>query len=148
EHPSVGIVGAYVLEGRTITSTGLPYPTVFFSGRDICRLHLLEMVYVFGSANSLLYRADLVRNRDPFFNEANIHADNELCFALLAISDFGFVHQVLTNTRLREGSLNTKSLAMQTSLADWLHLLLAYGPSYLNDEELRSLLDRHLAAYY
>lgn len=148
EHASVGIVGAYVLEGRTVTSTGLPRPNTFFSGREICRRHLLDKIYVFGSANSLLYRADLVRNRSPFFNEANIHADNELCFALLRTCDFGFVHQVLTATRLREGSLNTKSLEMQTSLPDWLHILLAYGPSYLNDEELKSLLDEHLARYY
>ena len=148
QHPSVGIVGAYVLEGRAVTSTGLPYPETVFGGREICRRHLLDRVYVFGSANSLLYRADLVRERDPFFNEANIHADNEVCFALLRTCDFGFVHQVLTGTRLREGSLNAKSLQMQTSLADWLHVLRSYGPDYLDDDEQRALLDRHLSAYY
>jgi glycosyltransferase involved in cell wall biosynthesis len=148
EHPAVGIVGAHVLEGRNVTSKGLPRAQTVFSGRDICRRHLLDRVYVFGSANSLMYRADLVRNRDPFFNEANIHADNELCFALLKTCDFGFVHQVLTATRLREGSLNTKSLRMQTSMADWLQVLLEYGPVYLNQDELKSLLDQHLADYY
>ena len=94
--PSVGIVGAYALEGQRVAWTGLPYPSPLVCGREICRRHLLEGLYVFGSANAVLYRSDLVRSRDPFYNEANIHADTEVCFALLKTSDFGFVHQILT----------------------------------------------------
>lgn len=147
-HPSVGIVGAYVLEGTNITCTGLPYPSTALSGRELCRLHFLDRVHVFGSANSLLYRADLVRNRDPFYNEANIHADNEVCFALLTDCDFGFVHQVLTFTRLRAGSLNTTSSQMHTVLANSLRELVLYGPSYLSQPELKERIRDHLAKYY
>jgi len=145
---SVGIVSAYVLEGDAVTNTGLAPPTTVFSGREVCRRHLLDRVFVFGSANSLLYRADLVRRRDSFFDESNVHADNDVCFALLKSCDFGFIHQVLTATRLREGSRNTKSIAMRTSLADWLHVIATYGPEYLDKGELDSLLDRHLSSYY
>src|SRR5271165_1069131 len=41
-HPSVGIVGAYVLEGQRVACTGLPYPSPLVCGREICRRHLLE----------------------------------------------------------------------------------------------------------
>jgi glycosyltransferase involved in cell wall biosynthesis len=148
EHPSVGLVGAYVLEGHRVILTGLPYSSPVVTGRDICRRHLLESLYVFGSANAVLYRAELVRGRDPFYNEANIHADNEVCFALLRTCDFGFVHQVLTFTRVRPGSLNTASEDLQTYFASMLQLLVTYAPAYLTCEERESCLTRHLSEYY
>src|SRR5262245_40815589 len=148
EQHSVGTVVAYALEGQQVRWTGLPYPSKLVCGRDVCRKHFLEKLYVFGSENSVLYRADLVRSHDPFYNEANIHADTEACFALLKTCDFGFVHQVLTFTRVRPGSLNTLSTAMQTHWASTLHLLVTYGPAYLTHDELAVCLDQHLSEYY
>src|SRR5712691_4497579 len=148
EYPSVGIVGAYVLKGRQVTLTGLPYQSKLFCGREVCRKYLLEKLYVFGSENSVLYRADLVRSHDPFYTEANIHADTEACFELLKTCDFGFVHQVLTFTRVRPGSLSTISSAIQTYWASTLHLLITYGPGCLTHDELEACLDRHLSEYY
>jgi glycosyltransferase involved in cell wall biosynthesis len=149
EHPSVGIVSAYALEGRQVKWTGLPYhPGTISSGREICRKHFLEEVYVFGSPTTVLCRADLVRSRDPFYDAANIHADTETCFALLKASDFAFVHQVLTFTRVREGSLNTVAADIQAYFGAMLHLLVSYGPYYLTQEELEASLNRHLSAYY
>ena len=147
-HPSVGIVGAYALEGQRVAWTGLPYPSSLVSGRDICRRHLLEGLYVFGSENSVLYRANLVRSRHPFYNEANIHADTEVCFALLKMCDFGFVHQILTFTRVRPGSLNTVSKALQTDFASMLQLLVVHAPQFLTAEECQERLAQHISAYY
>ena len=147
-HPSVGIVGAYALEGQRVAWTGLPYPSFRVCGREICRRHLLEGLYVFGSANAVLYRADLVRSRDPFYNEGNIHADTEVCFALLKTCDFGFVHQILTFTRVRPGSLTTTSTELQTCFAGTLQLLLTHASEYLTREETNVLLSRHLSEYY
>jgi glycosyltransferase involved in cell wall biosynthesis len=149
EHrPSVGIVGAYALEGERVVLTGLPYSTTVVAGRDACRSHLLERQHVFGTPTSVLYRADLVRARNLFFNEKNIHADTEVCFALLESNDFGFVHQVLTFTRVRPGSLQTRSLAMETDRAANLLLLVSYGKTYLTQNELRDQLAEHVSAYY
>jgi glycosyltransferase involved in cell wall biosynthesis len=148
QHSSVGIVGAYVLEGVGISCTGLPYPSPFVDGRQVCRDHLLKSQYVFGSPNSLLYRSDLVRNHDPFFNEANIHADTELCFALLRKCDFGFVHQVLTFTRVREGSLTGMAQDLEASLAGRLQILLEYSSDFLDAREKETLLASHLSEYY
>src|SRR5215472_5521109 len=60
EHPSVGMVSAYVLEGKQVKCLGLPTQTTFVPGREICRKHFLEDLYVFHSPSNVLYRADLV----------------------------------------------------------------------------------------
>jgi len=147
-HPSIGIVGAYALEGERVAWTGLPFPSSVVGGREICRRHLLEELYVFGSANAVLYRAGLVRSHNPFYNEANIHADTEVCFALLKSCDFGFVHQVLTFTRVRPGSLNMRSKDLHTYFASMLQLLITHAPDYLTREECEVHLTRHLSDYY
>lgn len=148
EHPSIGLVSAYALEGSRVAWTGLPYPSRFVSGQQICRQHLRERLYVFGSATTVLYRADLVRARDPFFNEANIHADTEACFDLLKSSDFGFVHQVLTFSRVRSESLTAMSSDLQTSYGGMLQILNAHGRDYLSAEEFQTRREQALADYY
>ena len=148
QYPSVGIVGAYVLQGTEVICTGLPYATKMEKGREICRQHFLNRLHVFGSANAVLYRADSVRSMDPFYNEANIHADTEVCFTLLRSSDFGFVHQVLTFTRVRSESLSTISADLHTYFAGMLQLLLGHGADYLSQGELQGLIQRHMSEYY
>jgi glycosyltransferase involved in cell wall biosynthesis len=148
EWPSVGIVGAHVLEGREVKCQGLPYQSVMFDGREICRQHFRNRLYVFESANAVLYRSDLVRNKPGFYNEKNIHADTESCFALLRSNDFGFVHQILTYTRLRPESLKASSADFQTHLAGTLHVLCTYGQHYLSPTDLARILKNHLSEYY
>ncbi|MGD0046009.1 MAG: glycosyltransferase family A protein [Bryobacteraceae bacterium] len=147
-HPSLGLVGAYGLEGPQVVWTGLPYPSTVVSGHEICRRLFLDGLYVFGTATSLLYRADLVRSRKIFYNEANIHADMETCIALLGTSDFGFAHQVLTFTRVREQSRITMSRNMNTLAASNLRHLAAYARQFLSQEEFDACLRRSLAEYY
>jgi hypothetical protein len=77
-----------------------------------------------------------------------VHADTEVCFELFKVADFGFVHQVLTFTRVRPESLYARSLAMETPMAAILRLLVTYAPSYLTPEELERAVDRHLDQYY
>ncbi|MFI5092220.1 MAG: glycosyltransferase family 2 protein [Candidatus Acidiferrales bacterium] len=155
EHPSVGIVGAYGLEevgadaSRTrVLWAGLPYPSGRISGREVCRRFILDGTYVFGTPTSVLYRADLVRSRDLFFNEANLHADTETCIVLLRTLDFGFVHQILTFKRWRPESLGTFSLDFQTGLAGRLHELVVHGHDFLTAEEFEGCLSRSLSEYY
>lgn len=148
EHPSVGIVGAYGLQGSEVMWTGLPFPSELVSGREVCRRMFLEGTYVFGTSTSVLYRADLVRNQDPFYNEANLHADMEACVALLSTCDFGFVHQILTFKRLRPGSLGPVTEEINTLIPGHLHNLVAYGRQYLSKEEFEDCLERRVAEYY
>jgi glycosyltransferase involved in cell wall biosynthesis len=147
-HPSVSIVGAYGLQGCRVTWDGLPYPSTVVSGREICRRTLFGGLYVFGSPTSLLIRADPIRKRQPFYNEANIHADKEACFDLLQDSDFGFVHQVLTYSRLHSDSATSFSERFNTFLLGTLTILTKYGHIYLDSAEYESFLKKHMKAYY
>lgn len=154
-HPSTGIVGAYGLEGNRVSWVGLPYPAPSISGRELFRGRYLGpekytrgRLYVFGTPTSLLFRSDLVKSRDPFFNESNVHADSEICYDLLRKCDFGFVHQVLTFSRERPGSRTILSKQMNTYLPSHLYELTAYGPDYLNGDEFKFALNRALLEYY
>jgi len=156
ENPSVGIVGAYGLwevMGRgfrkyEVMLGGLPYPSRVASGRDVCRRMFLEPLYLFGTSTSVLYRSDLVRNRDPFYNEGNIHADIEACVILLKKYDFSFIHQILTFTRGRPEALSMMSVDMQMDFACRLHTLTTHGRDFLADEEFEACQDRLLNGYY
>ncbi|MGH9356725.1 MAG: hypothetical protein ACRD10_11400, partial [Terriglobia bacterium] len=75
------------------------------------------------------------------------HADTEACFVLLKTSDFAFVHQVLTFTRVRRGRRAT-SAYIETNLGGYLHTLVAHGPDFLSHEEFQGCLSRHLSTYY
>jgi len=148
EQASIGVVGAYRLQGQQVTCTGLPYSTTLVSGREICRDQFLRGLYVFGSATNVLYRADLVRSHDPFYNEANIHGDTEALFVLFKACDFGFVHQVLTYTRMEQDSQRTTSDDMAFNVPAKLRLLLHHGADFLTPQELTICLEQHLSDYY
>jgi glycosyltransferase involved in cell wall biosynthesis len=150
EHPSVGLVSAYRLEGTRVTLDGLAYPSSFLSGAEICRRTLLSDVYVFGSPTSLLMRSDLVRSLPMFYDEAafTFEADCAACYEVLRTSDFGFVHQVLTCTRRHHDQLTTTSIRLKTWSVTRIRILDRYGPVYLGAAEhaarRKDLMTKHL----
>jgi glycosyltransferase involved in cell wall biosynthesis len=148
EHPSVGIVGAYGLDGSNVLWVGLPYPSTVIPGQEVCRRLFLDRLYVFGTATSLLQRADLIRSRDPFYREDNIHADCETCIDLLKTCDFGFVNQILTFTRPRQHSLSKMSSKINTVAAGRVHDLMTHGRHFLTETEFERCLRRELDEYY
>ena len=147
-HPSVAIVGAYVLSGTQISCDGLAYPSTFLSGTEICRRVLLDKLHIFGCPTSLLIRSDVIRQHEAFYNETNEHADKEVCLDVLQNADFGFVHEVLTFQRLHEEAATAFSDRVNTYLPGNLMILKKYGPVYLNDEEYETCLQDHMESYY
>jgi glycosyltransferase involved in cell wall biosynthesis len=148
-YPSVGIVGAYGLEEHRIVWSGLPYTKTFVRGRDICRRMFLEGEYVFGTATSVLYRTDLLRSWDSFFNEGNFHADREVCVVAMKTWDFGFVHQVLTFKRLNASCL-TRAVGwdLMTHFGCMLQTLTEHGRDFLSVDEYERCLEQLLKDYY
>ena len=147
-NPSVGIVGAYGLRGVRVTWDGLPYPSTVVSGREICRRSFLEHLSVFGSPTSLLLRSNLVCNRKRFFNQSNFFFDKEACFEILKNAAFGFVHKVLTYTRMHAESATTFSEGFTTFYVSNLIILSKYGLKYLSHEEYEKCFKRLLKKYY
>jgi glycosyltransferase involved in cell wall biosynthesis len=148
EYPSVGVVSAYERCGDQVRLTGLPADCTRVDGREASRQFLLGTLVLFGSQNSVMYRADLVRNRRPFYDESDCYADFESCFALLRTSDLGFVHKILTFSRPRPQSINAISADIGTHFGSMLGLLSTYGKGCLPGDEFAKCLDRHLGLYY
>lgn len=147
-NPSVGIVGAYRIDGTHVNLDAITYPTCLLPGREICRQRLFGKPDMFGSPSSLMYRANLVRSREKFYNEDNLHADSEVCFELLQDTDFGFAHKVLTYTRRHNEAITSKARSINTQkISQFLHLV-KYGPIYLNREEYRRQFKKTHATYY
>jgi glycosyltransferase involved in cell wall biosynthesis len=148
-HPTVGLVGAYALRGAWVDLDGLPFPSTVVPGRALGRLRLLGGPYVFGSPTSVMFRADLVRARDPFFEPGSLHADEAACYEILKSADFGFVHQVLTFTRKHPGSVSASfAERYNTYLAGNLAVLTRYGPVFLSPDEYERRLRERLHRYY
>ena len=149
ENPSVGLVSAYRLDETRVNLDGLPYPSTVVSGQSLAHSFLLGGgPYVFGSPTSTLIRADLVRARDPFYNEQNIHADQEACVALLQQCDFGFVHQVLTFTRRHNEATTALTRRFETHRLGYMKILRRYGPVFLSPDEFERRWRSVLKHYY
>jgi glycosyltransferase involved in cell wall biosynthesis len=149
-NPSAGIVGSYVLEGNRVKGTGLPYPSTVIPGHEVCRYSLLGKIpYVFGSPTSLLIRSGLIRKSEPFYNDRYFQLlDQTACYDVLEHTDFGFVHQILTYSRLHEESQTSSASRVNRLMLEQLIFLEEYGPKYLTNEELKKLLQQKLLIYY
>jgi hypothetical protein len=97
----------------------------------------------------LLVRSDLIRKRPAFFNEQNMHADQEACFDVLLESDFGFVHQVLSFSRPPREQSNG-SFAKEFGSIDLgeFVIFLKYGPLLLQPAEYKQRFRMVRRDYY
>jgi glycosyltransferase involved in cell wall biosynthesis len=146
--PTVGVVSSYRLEGERLGHDGLfPYTQEVMPGRQVVRAALLGGEYVTGSPSQLLYRADLVRHVTPFFDETVWHSDTHAAFRTLLGTDLGFVHQVLTFTRLHPGALTSISRRFNTYLSNDIRLLIKFGLEVLTVQEYRTVMRSLLRQY-
>ena len=135
-HPRVGIVGAYALEGDSVSLDGLPYPSTEVLGRDACRLYFMKEIYLFGTPTSLLMRSDLIRSRVPFYEEKLApFEDAHVCFDLLMTCNFGFVHQVLTYSRRDNSSMLSKIGPFSGLGFCRFSVVVTHGRNYMSAEE-------------
>jgi glycosyltransferase involved in cell wall biosynthesis len=149
-HPTIAVVSAYRMFGAEVQPSGLAHTRTFMTGREACRVVLKDGIYLFGSPTTVMFRADMVRGREPFYVEGRFFEDAEVCFDLLVDHDFGFVHQVLSFTRTENDSLwrgmrgyNGWLLARRNQVAQ-------YGRQFLEPAEFDALWrtrDRHYRGF-
>ena len=148
-HPTVGMVTSYVLVGTEIGWAGLPFPSTFLTGRDVCRKRLLDRILVFGGPSASLLRTTAVKDQLPFYTPGNYHGDNESYLRLLQKYDFGFVHQVLSFNRRGEDSRTTHYLqSFNSDILGVLEEIVRFGPIYLTKAELQERLHTAKTDYY
>jgi glycosyltransferase involved in cell wall biosynthesis len=147
-HPEVGIVSSYKLEGLELGNDGIvPYDEEVMPGREVVRMTLLTGRYLTGSPTQLLYRAELLRHSQAFFDETVWHSDTHAAFRTLLTCDLGFVHQVLTFTRLHPGALTSTAHHLNTHLAYAVRMLVQFGRDVLSEQEYRSAIRSALYRY-
>ncbi|MFL5488406.1 MAG: glycosyltransferase family 2 protein [Gemmatimonadaceae bacterium] len=135
-HPSVAIVSSYYLTGPHVFGSGIEWPIECVDGRAASRLHLLENFCLFGTPTTVLYRAELVSKRQPFYSETSLHEDTELCHEVLADADLGFVHQVLSFSRLGNDGILTAIDTFEWRRALFYTLVRRFGSRCLSEKEL------------
>ena len=150
DNPTVGIVGSYYLCGIQVGGSGLPYPSTVTPGGEICKWHLLNHpeMYLFGSPTSLMFRSDLIRARNPFYDENSLLEDYEVCYEVLKESDFGFVHKLLTFLRVSDESLTEQIIAYGPYVLHAFICLKKYGSCYLSENEYQQRLKYIETRYY
>ncbi len=151
---SVGIVGSYVLQGNKVVGNGLSYPQTVFTGRELCQRSLNirsapGRIYVFGSPSSLLIKSDLIRNREPLYNDKyRMCIDQELCYYLLQQQDFGFIHEILTYSRVHHQSVTTSINENNREIIEELMLMQDYGPVYFEEKEHKKRFEQSVDRLY
>ncbi len=147
-HPTVQLVASYKIHGQTPVCEGPPYPQVVASGKDACKWFFEGKLGVLGSPTDLLIRLPTVWLGDKLFDEAFLHGDIEFFVRVLKDgADYGFVHQVLTFTRVHEGAVSAYAHVMGTGLVESLAMVTRHGPSFLSDKDYAAFVKTHRTAY-
>lgn len=145
----IGLVSSFWLEHLSVGGGGLPYTQWLFDGRAIARFHLLSEHFLFGSPSTVMYRSAVVRERQPhFYTEDRLHEDTEVCYEILRTWDFAFVHQILTYSRVRKGSLYDRMRPLNTQILDKLIVFRKYGQEFLSGMEFEVGWGKIEARYY
>jgi len=135
--PSVGIVSSFYLWGTDLRGDiGLNHRTSVIPGREACRKTLLERRQYTGSQTTVLYRAEIVRKRRPFFAITHPFADSDTAFELMLEHDLGYVHQVLTFNRKDNESTLNNVLDFHPLLLHFFLTMERYGATVLTPDEL------------
>jgi glycosyltransferase involved in cell wall biosynthesis len=136
-NPNVGLVSSYTLIDKAVWGGGLPVDQVVFSGQEVARAQLAGRVFPYGNQSTVMYRADVVRRATPeFFCEPSVFFDTDAALRILATSDFGFVHQVLSYLRIHPSSLTSSRKDYSPIAADSMIALRRHGSTFLDATEL------------
>lgn len=147
--PAIGVVTSHrrVESFVQLVDVGWPDGVLTGSGTDVLRHCLLNGPEPTGSPTDLLIRADLITSRTPFWDATFWHSDTESSYHVLALSDFGFVPEVLTFNRSQPGSRSSQSTWLYPWGPESMRLLARYGPKVLTSEELGRELRREGTRY-
>lgn len=150
-YPTVGVVGSYWLRGSDLMGGGLPYPSTFMSGGDICSWQLSHHPdrHIITQPTVHLIRSCFVRSQDPFFDESILDfEDYEVWFRVFKNCDFGFCHKILTFQRVDSESISGKIRDYSPNLLSAFACLSKYGKSYMSEESYSARLQVITDRYY
>lgn len=146
---AVGIVSSYRLWGEAqISGTGVSFRVSRLSGRDACREILVNRLDLTGSQNTVMYRANLVRARRPFFAPGRHFPDVDTALELLLEHDLGFIHEVLSFTRTENESIWTHATPFNPLALFRFLTVELYGGRVLAREEFERVRTKARREYF
>lgn len=148
--PTVRLVGSYKIHGQDPVCEGPPFPQEVVSGKEVCKWFFQGRLGVLGSPTNHLIRLPTASVGGHLFDGAfAAHADTEFFVRVLKDgADFGFIHQVLTFTRIHDASVTERySHTMGTGVLESLAMLVKHGHAFLSEEEKRDLVRAHRRNY-
>ena len=144
----IGLVSSYYLKGDVLRGSGYPFGVTFMSGPQMAQFYLRTGTFVFGSPTAVMYRASIVRESLPFFQEGLLHEDTEKCMQILRNWDFGFVHQVLSYLRVENESISAAWRQYEPDALDWYIIVQRYAPMFLESAEAADACKKSRGFYY
>lgn len=136
DRPRMAMVGCCYLVGDAIGGTGLPLDESVFPGRQACRTRLLTGGTYFGSPTCLMYRSDLIRQKESFLPLGDWNPDTTVCFEYLdGDAEFGRVPQILAYLRRGTNSTWERQLSLGGAAFSNYSLIERYGRRYLSEGE-------------
>ena len=145
---SIGLVSSYWLMGNVLGGSGYPYPTPMMPGREWVKQDLLTSAHVFGSPTQVMYRSSIVQRHKPFFNEDVLNADTDKCYEILQHWDLGFVHQVLSYSRMDNQSISSAVRDLRAAAVDRYIVERRYAPIFLETNSAASVIRKAKRTYY
>jgi len=145
---TIGIISSYRLKGERVLGEGLHYTRSVLTGREVCRLQLTTPLFVFGTPTTVLYRSEIVRKQSEFYDERNFFDDADATYTMLQKWNFGFVHQVLSFSRVDDESIRGRVLDFSPDALDNFLQLSKFGPVYLEEQEMGRALRSKKDEYY
>jgi hypothetical protein len=148
EHQSIGIVSSYQINGQTVKARGVSYPKRFISGNEFGKSYLIDGIKCVALPSAVLIRSDLIRKRQKVYDETNLQSDAAAFLDMLNESDFGFVHQILTYTRLHENSVTNRKEKLYTHMLGLLRIYLEYAPIFLTEKQAKRVIKKRERPFY
>jgi len=148
-HPRVGMMGCYRREGRQVSPQFTGHLEQVIPGRQIARRHMQREFRMFCCPSAMLYRAAVVRQKQPFFPLGRVHADIAVCYEAMKDWDFGFSQRMLVYNRMHDDSMTAVLAdAKGTIPLEDAMMTHEYGPCFFEGRELAHVIKENDRRYY
>jgi glycosyltransferase involved in cell wall biosynthesis len=144
--PAIGVIACGVKLGKQIMDRFPPGES--FGGKETTRAYFNDELDLI--APQVLFRKRRY-DRAPgrFFDENNFYSDMDCVMQTMAEERVGYVHEVLSFTRVHEESQTTKiSVNERVHCAEWLIWLATFGAAAMPADEVADLRRRFQRYYY
>jgi glycosyltransferase involved in cell wall biosynthesis len=133
--PWIGMVVGYTVLQDHVFLDGMDFRESVLEGPEVGARYLRGGPWLFGSPTNGMYRASLVRAEPEFYPTEARTGDAHAALRILIEHRFGFVHQVLSVTRRRGGSISDQWGRMGIDVLTRRVLLERYGAHFLQPED-------------